>query len=243
MKIRCFLARYFMALLALVSAILCILHAHRHKLMPPPSSPPAIGGNYSAGTPTAPPAIGSGYSAGTPTAPRPIAGNWSAGSPSAPPAIRGGAANPAQWMVLYHEAPGIPTGRFAPLGTSASLGAVWVMESDIGSVSLNESGELRGSGTVWVQRDGGLFAWSMERSANWASASPDVFFVQSAGDASRATTPTPVDVDAGGWNDVVNDWDPEQEAGFTLDFEGLASPPACSTNYTPGTPSAPPAIS
>ncbi len=230
-KLRCLLRRYFAALLALVTAILCILH-HRQRdtTMPPPSNPPAITGSYSSGTPTSPPAVTPGYAAGTPSAPPEVAEDYLGGT---------------DVLVLdYQDAiDDMPSGRFVPLGTSSSLGAAWVYENDAGSVALTEGGELTGGGTVWVQRDGGLFSWSMEHSNDWATESPTVYLQQTAGDASRATTPTPADVDPGGWLDVINDVDPEADSDFSLELDRPASPPACTSSYTPGTPSAPPAIS
>ena len=55
----------------------------------PPSAPPSVTGNFSAGTPTAPGAATGSFSAGTPTAPGAASGSFSAGTPTAPGAASG----------------------------------------------------------------------------------------------------------------------------------------------------------
>jgi hypothetical protein len=220
MKIRCFLARYFMALLALVSAILCILHAHRHKLMPPPSSPPAIGGNYSAGSPTAPPAIGSGYSAGSPTAPRAIGGNYSAGTPSAPPAVIGNH-TPAAGLDLELSGNVFPdvTGRLLPREE--------FIEGKIAysTGGFDSSGDGKAVYVDWTEAGGGK--WRVTYYFNGVLNSAASF-------ESTEDVATPAEVDT---------WTPVGTATGTLRAGGHPVPPACSSNYTPGSPSAPPAIS
>lgn len=114
----------------------------------------------------------------------------------------------------YEMPGGFPEGRYHLLGTSATLGAAWVLEADIGAVSLSGN-DLTGAGNVWVQRDSGDYVWSLEYSSNWAGVSPTVYLQQAAGASTRAECPTPDSVTAGGWLDVINDIDPEDE-GMTL---------------------------
>jgi hypothetical protein len=138
-------------------------------------------------------------------------------TPSAPGQLlpEGGTSTAGTVLSFAYEMPGdFPVGRYFLLGTSATLGAAWVLEADIGAVSLSGN-DLVGAGSVWVQRDGGDFVWSLESSSNWASVSPTVYLQQAAGASTRAECPTPDSVTAGGWLDVINDIDPEDE-GMTI---------------------------
>lgn len=186
--------------------------------MPPPSSPPAIGSNYTPGTPTAPPAIGGGYTPGSPTAPRAIQGNHTPGTPTAPPPVR------TSWARTIRVTGTLTTDGVTPLVFPDLLPAgereglpCWTdtgEHPDTGSGNDYELSKQFGSWLLRKINGGTVFGFS---------------------DNNEYTDPLAVPV-----------WIPIEftETGTpVLSYIPPAAPPAIRSGYTPGTPSAPPAIS
>jgi hypothetical protein len=196
-----------------------------------PAAPGAATGSYSAGTPTAPGAASANFSAGTPTAPGAASANFSAGTPTAPGAVTPG-----------YQA---PVAGYQVSGTISPAVNLFIAEAE--PFHLNSLGYLVGNDPpegLWSAaiREGGIWSYyvfnGLETSQGWTAdgaggeATPDLVLSwspQGVEEGEPVFTPARGQV-----------WPPLISTAPDLQPE---APLAISAAFSPGSPTAPGAVS
>jgi hypothetical protein len=117
----------------------------------PPTAPPSVTGDFSAGTPTAPGAASGSFSAGTPTAPGAASGSFSAGTPTAPGAATG------NFSAGTPTAPGAASGSYvAPVATVPGVAQVMTVTVLTGSDAGGSNSFALAPGAGWTDLLAGI---------------------------------------------------------------------------------------